>query len=83
MRSDDQRAERTPPSREPRTGVALMALFGVWATALGAGFAAVVVVAAADLGPARLALFVVAGTVLLAGGLRTLYEVMRRLRRTG
>lgn len=72
---------RHPPAAPPQASQAvLMALFGLWATALGAGFAVVVAVAYDRLGPARLALFVVAAAVLLPAGLRTLYELARRLR---
>ena len=58
-----------------------MTLFGVWATALGGGFAAVAVVARDRVGPLRLSLYIVAAVLLLLAGVRTGYELLRRLRR--
>ena len=61
------------------TGLALMALFGLWSTVLGAGFAAVLIVAPDRVGPVRFMMFIIVATVLLGVGLRTLWELWNRL----
>lgn len=77
-RAQGDAAAPRPP--RPWGGLAIMALLGLWATGLGTGFAVVVAVAGRELGLLRVGLFVVAATALLAAGLRTLYELVRRLR---
>jgi hypothetical protein len=67
-----------PRPARPWGGLAITALLGRWSYGLGAGLQ--VAVAGRELGLLRVGLFVVAATALLAAGLRTLYELVRRLR---
>jgi hypothetical protein len=62
------------------TGLVLMTLFGAWAGALGAGFAAIAFVARDRLGPLRLSLYIIVAVLLLLAAVRTIYELVRRMR---
>lgn len=66
--------------RRSWSGLAVMALFGLWASGLGAAFAVVVATSYRELGLLRIGLFTVVAAGLLAAGLRTLYEFVRRVR---
>ena len=66
--------------RRPVTGLILMALLTLWAGALGAGFAVVVLLSFEELGAARVVLFVFAAVLLLLAAARTAYELVRRIR---
>jgi hypothetical protein len=63
------------------SGLALMALFTLWCLGLGIGFAIVTAVAFNDLGLWRVGLFICIAVLLLAAGVRTASELVRRLRR--
>lgn len=66
--------------RRPWAGLALMAVFGLWAGGLGIGFGVIAAVSADRLGPVRLVLYVVVCAFLVLTAARTLYELARRLR---
>ena len=64
----------------PWGGLAIMAVFGLWAGGLGIGFGIVVAVAHERLGPVRVVLFAVVCVVLVLAAARTLVELVRRFR---
>lgn len=63
----------------PLAGLALMALFTLWSGGLGIGFAAVVVVSSAELGLARVVVFIILSVLLVVASGRTAFELVRRL----
>lgn len=57
-----------------------MAVFALWAGGLGIGFGVVAAVAADELGPVRLVVYVIVCVVLVLMAARTSFELVRRLR---